>query len=308
MFRPPDRPVIVLHSLEIARMQDPPVEPARTRPDPAKVERMAQQVAVVIGIGGMGRAIARRLGPGAHLLIADHDRQALHSAAAELDREGCTTTTAHVDVGSPESVTALARQAASLGEVGSVVHTAGLSPVQAGASAVLTVDLLGVALVIEEFTEVIAPGGAGVVLASMAAHGHPGFPPDVARQLANAPAAELLSLPITDAAGFADAGHAYSFAKRANLLRVQAASRTWGANGARINSISPGIIETPMGRAELDGRSGPDMRAMIAASNAGRPGTAAEIAEAAAFLLGPAASFISGTDLLVDGGAVAAFG
>ncbi|WP_338596395.1 SDR family oxidoreductase [Saccharopolyspora sp. SCSIO 74807] len=268
---------------------------------------MAQQVAVIIGSGGIGSAIARRLGPEAHLLIADHDRQTLHSAATELDGARCITTTAHVDVGSPESVTALARQAASLGEVGSVVHTAGLSPVQADVSAVLTVDLLGVALVIEEFAEVIAPGGAGVVIASMAAHGHPGFAPELAGQLATAPAAELLSLPVTDPAGFADAGHAYSFAKRANLLRVQAASRTWGANGARINSISPGIIETPMGRAELAGRSGPDMRAMIAASNAGRPGTATEIAEAAAFLLGPAASFISGTDLLVDGGAVAAF-
>lgn len=269
---------------------------------------MAQQVVVITGSGGMGRAIARRLGPAAHLLIADHDRQALDSVVAELDGEGHTLTAAHVDVSSPESVAALARQAASLGEVGSVVHTAGLSPVQADVSAVLAVDLLGVALVIEEFAGVIAPGGAGVVIASMAAHAHPGFPPEAARQLATAPAAELLSLPITDAAGFADAGHAYSFAKRANLLRVQAASRTWGGNGARINSISPGIIETPMGRAELDGDSGRHMRAMIAASNAGRPGTAAEIAEAAAFLLGPSASYISGTDLLVDGGAIAASG
>ncbi|GAA4867553.1 SDR family oxidoreductase [Saccharopolyspora cebuensis] len=266
---------------------------------------MGQQVVVVVGVGGMGVAIARRLGSGARLLVADVDQETLGAATGELEGEGYAVTAAPVDVSSRDSVAALARQAASLGEVRTVVHTAGLSPVQAPVPAILAVDLLGVALVLDEFTEVIASGGAGVVIASMAAHGHPGFSPEQARELATAPADRLLSLPVAAESQFPHAGAAYGFAKRANLLRVQAASATWGARGARINSISPGVIATPMGRTELSGEHGDSMRMMIEASHAQRPGTPADIAEAAAFLLGPAASFISGTDLLVDGGVTA---
>ncbi|GAA4970888.1 NAD(P)-dependent dehydrogenase (short-subunit alcohol dehydrogenase family) [Nonomuraea thailandensis] len=186
------------------------------------------------------------------------------------------------------------------------MHTAGLSPVQAPVPAVLAVDLLGVALVLEEFGTVVADGGAGLVIASMAGHFHPPFAAEDARQLATAPADELLSLPIAAASNFADSGHAYAFAKQANVLRVQAASSAWGERGARVNSISPGVIATPMTHAELSGENGAAMQAMIDASNARRLGTPADIAAAAEFLLSPAASFISGTDLLVDGGVTAA--
>jgi NAD(P)-dependent dehydrogenase (short-subunit alcohol dehydrogenase family) len=140
----------------------------------------------------------------------------------------------------------------------------------------------------------------------MAGHFHPGFPPEQARALAATPAADLPALPLCAEAAFSDSGAAYAFAKRANQLRVQAASTPWGARGARINSISPGVIATSMGREELDGEHGAGMRMMIDASNAKRAGTPADIVAAAEFLLSPAASFISGTDLLVDGGAVAA--
>ncbi|MFE5239524.1 MULTISPECIES: SDR family oxidoreductase [unclassified Streptomyces] len=267
---------------------------------------MTQQVAVVIGVGGMGQAIARRIGPGAQLVVADHDEGVLESAAGQLEGEGYRVTARPVDVTSRASVAALAGTAASLGEVRSVVHTAGLSPVQAPVSAILAVDLLGVALVLEEFGQVVASGGAGIVIASMAGHMRPGPPPEEARQLAETPADDLLALPICAEEAFGDSGAAYSFAKHANLLRVRAASTAWGARGARINSISPGVISTPMGRAELDGDSGAAMRMMIDASNAKRAGAPADIAAAAEFLLGPAASFVSGTDLLVDGGVVAA--
>ncbi|KAB2379467.1 SDR family oxidoreductase [Actinomadura montaniterrae] len=267
---------------------------------------MTQHVAVVIGAGGMGQAIARRVGPSAHLLVADHSQEVLDAATAQLTDEGHQVTAQRVDVSARKPVAALAEQAASLGPVQSVVHTAGLSPVQAPVPAILAVDLLGVALVLEEFGEVVAPGGAGLVIASMAGHFHPGLPREQERQLAATPADELLSLPICDASAFADSGTAYAFAKYANRLRVQAASTAWGARGARINSISPGVIATPMGRAELGSEHGDGMRMMIDASNAKRTGTPADIAAAAEFLLGPAASFISGTDLLVDGGAVAA--
>lgn len=267
---------------------------------------MTQQVVVVIGVGGMGQTIASRIGAGTRLVVADHDEKTLKAVADRLDGEGYAVTARKVDVASRTSVAALAELAASLGEVRSIVHTAGLSPTQAPVPAILAVDLLGVALVLEEFGEVVAPGGAAVVIASMAGHLVPAFPSEQARQLATTPADDLLSLPVCDEAGFPNSGAAYAFAKRANLLRVRAASGTWAARGARVNSISPGVIATPMGQAELKSESGAGMRAMIDASNAKRLGTAADIAAATEFLLSPAASFISGTDLLVDGGTVAA--
>lgn len=267
---------------------------------------MTQHVAVIVGVGGMGQAIARRVDPAAHLLLADFDAKLLDGAADRLVGEGYTVTRQAVDVSDRASVTALAEKASSLGEVRTVVHTAGLSPVQAPVAAILAVDLLGVALVLEEFGKVVAEGGAGLVISSMAGHGHPPFTPEQAGTLIATPTDQLLSLPLTAEAGFPHPGAAYSFAKKVNQLHVQAASTTWGARGARINSISPGVISTPMGQQELAGEHGAHMRAMIESSNARRAGTPADIAAAADFLLGPAASFISGTDLLVDGGVIAA--
>lgn len=266
---------------------------------------MSQSVVVVTGAGGMGQAIARRLGPGAQLLIADFNAELLESVRAELEEDGYTVTATPTDVSSRESVAALARQVADLGPVQTVVHTAGLSPVQAPVPAILAVDLLGVALVLEEFGQVIAPGGSGVVIASMAAHRSSGLSAEDAIQLATTPTDELLSLPVAAKDRFPHPGAAYGFSKEANLLRVRAASSSWGTRNARINSVSPGLIATPMGRPELAGEHGDVIRGMITASNAKRPGTAADIAEAVAFLVSPAASFISGADLLVDGGVTA---
>ncbi|BDH70813.1 SDR family oxidoreductase [Streptomyces albidoflavus] len=266
---------------------------------------MGRNVVVVIGVGGMGEAIARRQGPGNRLLLADFDEATLAAVAERLRGQGHEVVTQAVDVSSASSVTALAEAAAGLGPVTQVVHTAGLSPVQASPAAVLRVDLLGTALVVEEFGHVVAPGGAGVVIASMA--GHMLRTPLTAEQesaLAHTPAGELLRLPFADPEALGQG--AYGLAKYGNRLRVQAASAAWGARGARINSISPGVIATPMGQQELDGVSGRTMRAMVAASGTGRLGTPEDIAEAAAFLLGPGASFITGNDLLVDGGVVAA--
>ncbi|MFE3046808.1 SDR family oxidoreductase [Streptomyces albidoflavus] len=266
---------------------------------------MGRNVVVVIGVGGMGEAIARRQGPGNRLLLADFDEATLAAVAGRLRGQGHEVVTQAVDVSSASSVTALAEAAAGLGPVTQVVHTAGLSPVQASPAAVLRVDLLGTALVVEEFGHVVAPGGAGVVIASMA--GHMLRTPLTAEQesaLAHTPAGELLRLPFADPEALGQG--AYGLAKYGNRLRVQAASAAWGARGARINSVSPGVIATPMGQQELDGASGRTMRAMVAASGTGRLGTPEDIAEAAAFLLGPGASFITGNDLLVDGGVVAA--
>ncbi|AZQ38791.1 SDR family oxidoreductase [Streptomyces cyaneochromogenes] len=264
---------------------------------------MARNVLVVIGVGGMGQSIARRQGPGRKVLLADVDEQVLSTTAQALRGEGHDVVTSPVDVSSRASVAALADLAAELGSVTEVVHTAGLSPVQAPAAAILAVDLLGVALTLEEFARVIAPGGAGVVISSMAGHLAAPLDAEQERVLARTPVDELLDLPFVSEVTSGAVG--YGLAKRANHLHVQAAAGTWGRRGARINSISPGVISTPMGQQELTGDSGTAMRAMVDASATGRLGTPADIAAAAAFLLGPDSGFVSGTDLLVDGGVVA---
>ncbi|WP_216894907.1 SDR family oxidoreductase [Nocardia alni] len=265
------------------------------------------EVLVVIGVGGMGEAIARRLGTGRQVVLADFDEKALRRVAEMLTEEGYQVRSQSVDVSRRDSVAALAEQAAALGPVTAVAHTAGLSPAQASTAAILAVDLAGVAFFLDEFEKVIAPGGAGVVIASMAGSLTAGYLPDEAEAaLASTPSDDLLELPLLTASDLAQPGAAYAVAKRANQIRVQVASMAWGARGARVNSISPGVISTAMGRQELANESGAGMRAMVAASGTKRLGTAADIAAAAAFLLGPDATFVTGTDLLVDGGAVAA--
>src|SRR5689334_1523701 len=191
------------------------------------------QVLVVTGAGGIGQAIARRQGPGKHLLLADISEANLATAAHALEDLGHTVSTQHVDVSSRESVHALAQQADALGEVTQLIHTAGVSPVQATPDAVLAVDLLGTALVLEQFGRIVAPGGAGVVISSMAGHMFPPFAPEQEHALAHTPADELLDLPFLKADELGQA--AYGYAKRGNALRVQAESLNWGARGARIN-------------------------------------------------------------------------
>lgn len=267
---------------------------------------VSREVLVVIGAGGMGRAIARRLGPGRGVVLADFDEGTLGAATRSLEGDGFDVTAHRVDVSSRDQVVALAEAAAARGRVAQVAHTAGLSPVQAPAEAILRVDLLGAAIVLEEFGRVVAGGGAGVVVASMAAQLAASLSTEEEAALARTPADELLALPFARPDAVADPGLAYALAKRANQLRVQAASVPWGERGARVNSVSPGVIATSMGRQELGSDSGPFMRAMVDASATGRLGVPEDIAAAAAFLLGPDASFVTGTDLLVDGGAVAA--
>ncbi|WP_312180546.1 SDR family oxidoreductase [Arthrobacter sp.] len=266
---------------------------------------MTANVLVVIGAGGMGQAVLRRSGAGKKILLADFNEALLEDAVATALAEGYDVASHSVDVSSRTSVAGLAATARELGTVTGVVHTAGLSPVQAPVEAIWKVDLFGVAVVLEEFEKVIAPGGAGVVISSMAAYMAGGqISAEDLASLAAKPAAELLQLPFITAID--NPGYAYSVAKRANQVRVQAESVRWGGRGARLNSISPGVVSTPMGQQELAGESGAQMRAMIEGSGTGRLGTPGDIANAAAFLLSSDASFITGVDLLVDGGVVAA--
>jgi NAD(P)-dependent dehydrogenase (short-subunit alcohol dehydrogenase family) len=269
---------------------------------------MPGNVSVIIGMGGMGRAIARRIGAGSELLLADYQVAALEEVADQLRGDGFSVQTCEIDVSSRESVAAVAATAKQMGSVTRLVSTAGVAPVHAPIEAILSVNLLGAAYVIEEFADVVAPGAAAVVIASNAGYL---FPDDLDAkemlELATLPAAALSALPVLSAARFADRATAYGFAKHMCRLRVQAAAAgRWGERGARINSISPGVIATPMGRAELVGDNQRLVQGLIDASPARRAGTAEEIANVVDFLLGSAASFVTGADIVVDGGAVAA--
>jgi len=202
-------------------------------------------------------------------------------------------------------VAGLAETASALGAVVHVVHTAGLSPAQASPEAIIAVDLVGVAFVLEEFGRIIASGGSGIVIASQAGHMLPPLPAEQNEALARTPAGELAQLPFLQPDIVTNSGAAYALAKRANILRVQAASVDWGDRSARLNSLSPGIIMTPLAMDELNSPAGDAYQRMIKASAAGRVGTPDEIGATAAFLMGRDGSFITGTDLLIDGGVIA---
>ena len=261
----------------------------------------SNKVTVITGAGGMGIATARRVGPGGAVVLADFNQATLDGEVAALVEMGYDAHGVACDVSDRSSVANLVSEADKLGPITGVVHTAGLSPVQASAEAIFKVDLYGFALVIDLFGEAVAPGGSGVFIASMAGTMTP-MDAELETTLAMTPTEELLSLPVV--AATTDPGTAYSISKRGNQARVEMSCGAWGARGARLNTISPGIIATPMGNAELAGENGESMRMMIDLSASKRVGTPEDIAMAVDFLLGPNATFIPGTDLLVDGGAV----
>ncbi len=201
-------------------------------------------VVVVIGAGSIGQAIARRVGAGKHVLLADLRLETADAAAKVFDDAGFEVSTTTVDVSSREQVHALVRKATAIGDVTGVIHAAGVSPSQASPATILAVDLYGTALVLEEFGNVIARGGAGVVIASQSGHRLPALTPEQNTALATTPADELLALPMLQPDRVTDPLHAYQISKRANSLRVMAEAVRWGKRGARVNTISPGIIFT----------------------------------------------------------------
>jgi NAD(P)-dependent dehydrogenase (short-subunit alcohol dehydrogenase family) len=265
------------------------------------------EVAVVIGPGSIGQAIARRVSAGKRVLLADLREENAKAAAKTLGDAGFDVATAQVDISSRESVQALVRQAAAMGAVTRLVHAAGVSPSQALVPAILKVDLYGTAVILEEFGAVIAAGGSGVVIASQSGHRLPALTAEQDRGLALTPAEQLLDLPMLQPDQVVDTLHAYQLSKRCNSLRVAAEAVRWAKRDARINTISPGIIITPLARDELTGPRGAGYRRMIELSPAGRAGTPDEVGSVAALLMGPEGTFITGSDILMDGGVTASY-
>jgi NAD(P)-dependent dehydrogenase (short-subunit alcohol dehydrogenase family) len=264
-------------------------------------------VIVVIGPGSIGQAIARRVSAGKYVLLADLRSENADAAAEVLSDAGFEVGTATVDVSSRESVHALVQTATALGDVTGLIHAAGVSPSQASPQTILSVDLYGTALVLEEFGNVIAPGGAGVVIASQSGHRLGALTPEQDAALAMTPADDLVALPMLQPDQVKDSLHAYQLSKRGNALRVMAEAVRWGKRGARVNAISPGIIFTPLAKDELTGPRGEGYRRMIELCPAGRGGTPDEVGTVGAFLMGPDGGFITGSDFLMDGGVTAAY-
>jgi len=270
-------------------------------------EGVMTNVIVVIGAGQIGQAIARRVGIAKHILLADMRPENADAAAETLAKAGYQVSVATVDVSSRETVNALVERAMSIGDVTGLIHAAGVSPTQASPTTILKVDLYGTALVLEEFGNVIASGGAGVVIASQSGHRLPPLTVDENKALAITPVEELLGLPFLRPENVKDSLHAYQLSKRGNSLRVMAEAVRWGKRGARINTISPGIIMTPLANDELRGPRGEGYRRMIQVSPSGRAGTPDEVATVSALLMGADGGFITGSDFLMDGGVTAAY-
>jgi NAD(P)-dependent dehydrogenase (short-subunit alcohol dehydrogenase family) len=268
---------------------------------------MTKEVLVVVGPGSIGQAIARRVGVGKHVVLADLREDNAKAAATVMTNAGFEVSTTAVDVSSRESMLALVDTATRLGEVSGLVHAAGVSPSQASPATILAVDLYGTAVLLEAFGQVITRGGAGVVIASQSGHRLGALTAEQNQALATTPPEQLLSLPFLQPEQVRDSLHAYQLAKRGNSLRVMAEAVRWGRRGARVNTISPGIIMTPLAHDELTGPRGAGYRRMIDLCPVGRAGTPDEVANVAALLLGPDGAFITGSDFLMDGGVTASY-
>ncbi|MDB6062138.1 MAG: family oxidoreductase [Verrucomicrobiaceae bacterium] len=261
---------------------------------------MARDVIVITGLGGMGSACARRLGAGHKLLLADIDAESLHKTAEVLRDDGFDVEAHVVDVADVDAITVFAQRAAALGFVRAIVHTAGLSPLMANAARIYAVDLVGTANVLDAFSNVVGSGSVAVMIASIASFVYP-RDADLEMKLATLPATQLCDLALAHNAD--DPNMAYALAKRGNQLRVEETAITWGQRGARVISISPGLVSTPMGRLEQQGEH---VAALLKLTPLQRIATAEDIAATVQWLIDPAANYINGADIRIDGGLVAA--
>ena len=266
---------------------------------------MKKQVSVLLGAGSIGQAIIRRVSAGKHIVLADYNLDNAQRAALTLENAGYECSTIKCDLGSKEDILALVEYATGKGEVMNVVNAAGVSPSQAPVAEILRVDLYGTSVLIEEFGKVIGEGGSCVVISSQSGHRLPALPQEQNDALAMTATEKLLDLPFLRAID--DTLKAYQYSKRCNVLRVMAEATRWGRRGATINSISPGIIITPLANDELHGPRKDGYLKMIEGMPARRAGTPDEVGDLAEFLMSSRGRFISGADLLIDGGCTASY-
>lgn len=268
---------------------------------------MAKDVMILTGAGQIGMAIARRMGYGMKIVIGDKNKTNAEAIAKTMNEAGFDAVPVEMDLSSRSSILALIAEAQKYGKISMLVNAAGVSPSQASIKTILKVDLYGTAVLLEEVGKVIKPGGVGVTISSQSGHRMPALTPEEDEQLATTPTEQLLSLDILQPQNIRDTLHAYQMAKRCNVKRVMAEAVKWGERGARVNSISPGIIVTPLALDEFNGPRGDFYKNMFAKCPAGRPGTADEVANVAELLMSSKGAFITGSDFLIDGGATASY-
>jgi len=264
-----------------------------------------KEVIALLGAGSMGTAIARRFAAGRKILLGDISEKNLEKVSHDLQYSGYDVETMIVNALEKSSVEAFAQKAASLGPVKYFIDTAGASPNQTSPEHILKLDMVGSGYAMDAFGKVMAAGGAGLLISSQTGY-MMRIPDDVEQQILTTPTEELMDLPYIRETAMQNTGFAYIIAKRVNHLQAQkAAAGLWKERRARINTLSPGVIVTPLAYDEF-AAAGNNYQGMIDASAAMRTGSSDEIAEAGAFLLGEHAGFINGTDLLIDGGTIAA--
>lgn len=268
---------------------------------------MKKDVMILTGAGQIGMAIARRTGYEMKIIIGDKRMENAAGIAETMNQAGFDTVPVQMDLSSRQSICKLINTAQQYGNIAMLVNAAGVSPSQATVEEILKVDLYGTAMLLEEIGKIIKTGGVGVTISSQSGHRLPALGAETDRLLACTPTEELLHLEILQPSHIRDSLHAYQLAKYCNTKRVMAEAVKWGRRGARINSISPGIIVTPLALDEFNGPRGNFYKNMFAQSPAGRPGTADEVANVAELLMGNRGAFITGSDILIDGGATAAY-
>jgi NAD(P)-dependent dehydrogenase (short-subunit alcohol dehydrogenase family) len=266
---------------------------------------MKRKVVVLIGAGSIGQAIVRRIGAGKHVVLADKRLEAAQTAAQTLEDAGFETSAIAADLASRESILSLIEHAQKFGDIMNLVNVAGVSPSQASVETILKVDLYGTSVLLEEFGKVIADGGSGVVISSQSGHRLHALTEEENTALAIAPTEELLKLPFITA--ITDTLKAYQYSKRCNVLRVMGEAQKWARRGATVNSISPGIIITPLANDELKGPRGEGYRKMLSLCPCGRAGTPDEVGDLAEFLMSSRGRWITGSDFLIDGGTTASY-
>lgn len=262
---------------------------------------------ILTGAGQIGMAIARRMGYGKKIVIGDKKKGNAEAIAKIMNEAGFDTVPVEMDLSSRKSILNLIAEARKYGEISMLVNAAGVSPSQVPVEAILKVDLYGTAVLLEEVGKVIKEGGVGVTISSQSGHRMPALSIEADEQLATTPTEKLLALEILQPENVRDTLHAYQIAKCCNVKRVMAEAVKWGERGARINSISPGIVVTPLALDEFNGPRGDFYKNMFAKCPAGRPGTADEIANVAELLMSDRGAFITGADFLIDGGATASY-